>query len=215
MSLYEMRKSYTLSTLLEKDIDPNPMVQFKTWLSEALQGDLPDWVEVNAMTLSTSDGKGEVSSRIVLLKGLEQDRFWFYTNYDSDKAAQMESNSHVALCFLWQHIQRQVRVTGTVSKAPRDQSEAYFRKRPRDSQLGAIVSSQSSVVESREVLERRLAELKQQHGDSNPIPCPDNWGGYCVDPITIEFWQGRDSRLHDRLRYRKDALNWRVERLAP
>ncbi|OYP36001.1 pyridoxamine 5'-phosphate oxidase [Rhodopirellula sp. MGV] len=215
MSLYEMRKSYTLATLLEKDIDPNPMVQFKTWLADALQGDLPDWVEVNAMTLSTSDGHGNVTSRIVLLKGIEQDKFWFYTNYASEKAAQMEANPSVSLCFLWQHLQRQVRVTGTIAKAPRQQSIDYFHKRPRDSQFGAIVSSQSSVVESREVLEKRLAELKQQYGENDTIECPEDWGGYCVSPTAIEFWQGRESRLHDRLRYRSNGSDWVVERLAP
>ncbi|MCC9599363.1 pyridoxamine 5'-phosphate oxidase [Stieleria sp. JC731] len=215
MSLYEMRKSYTLATLLEKDIDPDPMVQFKKWLSEALQGDFPEWVEANAMTLSTSDAKGLVTSRVVLLKGLDEGKFWFYTNYSSDKAAQMDANPQVSLCFLWQHIQRQVRVTGTIEKSPREKSVEYFHKRPRDSQFGAIVSSQSSVVESREVLEKRLAELKQQYGEKDEIPCPEDWGGYCVRPTTIEFWQGRESRLHDRLRYRSEASAWSVERLAP
>ena len=214
MSLYEMRRIYKLGSLLEKDIDRDPMVQFRRWLEYASEGELPDWVEVNAMSLATSDREGEVTSRIVLLKGLEDGKFWFYTNYSSAKAAQMESNPRVSLCFLWQHVQRQVRIAGTIEKAPRDQSVRYFRSRPRDSQLGAIVSQQSSVVESREVLEKRLAELKQQYADSE-IPCPDDWGGYAVTPHQIEFWQGRESRLHDRLRYRKEDSDWVVERLSP
>lgn len=214
MSLYEMRRSYKLGSLLEKDIDRDPMVQFRRWLEYAGEGELPDWVEVNAMSLATSDREGAVTSRIVLLKGLEDGKFWFYTNYSSDKAVQMESNPRVSLCFLWQHVQRQVRIVGTIEKAPRDQSVRYFRSRPRDSQLGAIVSQQSGVIESREVMEKRLAELKQQYAEAE-IPCPDDWGGYAVTPHQIEFWQGRESRLHDRLRYRKEDSGWVVERLSP
>lgn len=214
MSLYEMRKSYRLGTLLEKDIALDPMVQFQSWLAEAAEGNLPDWIEVNAMTLSTADPGGQVSSRIVLLKGLEDNKFWFYTNYDSLKGRQMEANPRVSLCFLWQHIQRQVRVEGTVAKGPREQSRRYFHSRPRDSQFGAVVSDQSSVIESRDVLEKRLAELKTQYGEGE-IPCPENWGGYCVTPDRFEFWQGRESRLHDRMQYRREADRWLVERLSP
>lgn len=214
MSLYEMRRSYKLGSLLEKDADPDPMVQFRTWLNQAMEGDLPDWVETNAMTLSTSAPDGTITSRIVLLKGLDQGKFWFYTNYGSEKATQMEANPKVSLCFLWQHLQRQVRIEGTVQKLPREQSVSYFRKRPRDSQLGAIVSAQSRVIESRAVLEEQLEELKRRYTDGE-IPCPDDWGGYCVSPTRVEFWQGRQSRLHDRLRYRKEGLGWTIERLSP
>lgn len=214
MSLYEMRKSYTLGTLLEKDIDPDPMVQFRGWLSASMEGELPDWVEVNAMTLSTIGPEGHPTSRVVLLKSLDQGKFWFYTNYASQKAQQMSACPQVSLCFLWQHVQRQVRIEGTVEKASRDDSIAYFRKRPRDSQLGAIVSTQSSVIPSREVLESRLAELQEQYLEGQ-IPCPDDWGGYCVTPHRIEFWQGRESRLHDRIRYSRDGDRWTTERLAP
>ncbi len=214
MSLYEMRKSYRLGSLLEKDIAADPMVQFRKWLSEAAEGNLPDWVEINAMTLSTSEPNGELSSRIVLLKGLEQDKFWFYTNYDSLKGRQMAANRHVSLCFLWQHVQRQVRIEGSVEKAPREQSERYFHSRPRDSQLGAVVSAQSAVVPSREHLEKQLAELQQRYADGE-IPCPEDWGGYAVTPQRIEFWQGRESRLHDRIRYRFENSKWLIERLSP
>lgn len=209
-----MRRSYKLGRLLEKDIDPDPMVQFRGWLSEAAVGELPDWLEVNAMTLSTSDGQGSVTSRIVLLKGLEDGKFWFYTNYASQKAKQMEANPTVSLCFLWQHVQRQVRIEGTVEKASREQSTGYFRKRPRDSQLGAMVSQQSSVIASREVMEKNLQELKDRYAETE-IPCPDDWGGYCVTPCRIEFWQGRESRLHDRLRYCREGSRWNIERLSP
>jgi len=214
MSLYEMRRSYTLGGLDEKDADPDPLVQFHTWLKQAMQGDLPDWVEVNAMTLSTADARGNVSSRIVLLKGLEQGKFWFYTNYDSLKAEQIESNPRVSLCFLWQHLHRQIRIQGVAAKAPREQSDRYFRTRPRESQLGACVSDQSKVIDSRQVLERRLKELTDQYADGD-IPCPEQWGGYCVTPTEMEFWQGRERRLHDRLRYRSEGGRWTLERLAP
>lgn len=209
-----MRRSYKLGRLLEKDIARDPMVQFRTWLSAATEGELPDWMEANAMSLSTSDGEGGVTSRIVLLKGLEDGKFWFYTNYGSQKATQIEANPKVSLCFLWQHVQRQVRIEGTVQKASRDQSTSYFRKRPRDSQLGALVSQQSTVIASREVMEKHLEELKTRYAETE-IPCPEDWGGYCVTPSRIEFWQGRESRLHDRLRYFKAGSQWIVERLSP
>lgn len=214
MSLYEMRRNYTLKTLQETDVDPDPMVQFDSWLKEANVSDLPDWVETNAMTLATSDLSGNVTSRIVLLKGLDDGKFWFYTNYRSAKASQIESNPRVSLCFLWQHVQRQVRIEGTISKAPREQSERYFHMRPRDSQFGALVSDQSEVIASRDVLEQKLSELHQTYG-TGEIPCPESWGGYAVDPQSIEFWQGRQQRLHDRLQYSRTDSGWKLQRLAP
>ncbi|MEO1617935.1 MAG: pyridoxamine 5'-phosphate oxidase [Planctomycetota bacterium] len=214
MSLYEMRRSYTLGTLLEKDIEADPMVQFRKWLAEAGEGPPPEWLEINAMTLSTCTPGGAVSSRIVLLKGLEEDKFWFYSNYTSRKAEEMEQSPQVSLCFLWPHLQRQVRIEGTVAKAPRDASERYFGSRPRASQLGAVVSNQSSVIPNREILEARLRELQTRYAESE-IPCPETWGGYCVSPSSIEFWQGRESRLHDRIVYESDGGQWKTRRLAP
>ena len=176
MTIEEMRKNYTLAGLDEKDINSDPMVQFQTWFDEACQGQLPDWVETNAMTLSTTNGSGAISSRVVLLKGIDRGKFFFYTNYDSAKAAQMDSCPNVALCFLWMHLQRQVRVEGTIIKTDRERSETYFQRRPRASQLGARASVQSAVVANRQVLQDRMQELEQEF-DGQDIPCPENWGG--------------------------------------
>jgi len=214
MSLYEMRQNYTRGVLLEKDADADPMVQFRRWLDEAMAGEVPKWVEANAMTLATSDGTGNVTSRVVLLKGLDDGKFWFYTNYRSTKGQQIQANARVSLCFHWQHLERQVRIEGTAEKASREQSAKYFRTRPRGSQLGALLSEQSAVIASRDVLEQQLTELDQRHANGD-IPCPDFWGGYAVTPHRIEFWQGGASRLHDRLQYRRGEDRWVLERLSP
>lgn len=214
MTIEEMRKNYAKSGLDEKDIDLDPMVQFESWFEQANQSDLPDWMEVNAMTLSTSDGAGGLTSRVVLLKGIEDGKFFFYTNYDSAKANQMAASPSVALCFFWPHLQRQVRIVGTVSKTDRQRSEKYFASRPRGSQLGAHVSKQSSLVDDRSDLESRMAAL-QEHYDGVDVPCPENWGGYEVTPTEFEFWQGRPSRLHDRICYRIQGEAWAVVRLSP
>lgn len=214
MSLYEMRRSYTLGALLETDIDGDPVVQFRRWLDEATEAEAPSWLEVNAMTLATSDGENSVSSRVVLLKALEENKFWFYTNYTSQKARQMEQTKRASLCFLWQHVQRQVRVEGSVERAPREHSEEYFRTRPRASQLGAHVSDQSAPISDRQVLETKLDELEKQYAGKE-IPCPEHWGGYAVTPTKIEFWQGRESRLHDRIVYERSDDQWHIRRLAP
>jgi pyridoxamine-phosphate oxidase len=216
MSIEEMRKNYAMAGLNEQDIDRNPMVQFQRWFEEAQQPDLPDWVEVNAMTLSTADDKGKVTSRVVLLKGIESGKLFFYTNYDSTKGCQMKVNPRVSLCFFWPHLQRQVRIEGNVEKTDRAQSESYFQKRPRASQLGACVSQQSSMIENRQVLEQRMSELESEFAEAQ-VPCPDNWGGYEVSPIRFEFWQGRPSRLHDRVCFELQEGDgaWSIQRLSP
>ncbi|WP_146578944.1 pyridoxamine 5'-phosphate oxidase [Neorhodopirellula pilleata] len=215
----QMRQNYTLGGLSEQDVDSDPMVQFGNWFAEATEpgsaSGIPPWLEPNAMTLSTSDPDGTVSSRIVLLKGVERNAFVFYSNYASHKASQISANAHVALCFYWPHLQRQVLVQGGAAKIDRERSLEYFRSRPRDSQLGAHASTQSSVIASREVLEQRMDELRRRYPGETEIPLPENWGGYAVVPSWIEFWQGRTSRLHDRIVYRNENDAWTIERLSP
>lgn len=210
----EMRLNYALTELHEKDIDSDPMVQFRRWFDQAEQGDLPDWMEVNAMTLSTSDGMGNVTSRIVLLKGIDDGKFHFYTNYDSTKGQQIAAEPRVSLCFFWPHLQRQIRIEGSAEKVSAEQSERYFHSRPRSSQLGARVSRQSSVVASEQELAHRMEELSKEF-EGQEVPCPDNWGGYAVTPTRFEFWQGRPSRLHDRIVYKTSDQNWDIVRLSP
>ncbi|MFK8111570.1 MAG: pyridoxamine 5'-phosphate oxidase [Rubripirellula sp.] len=214
MSIEQMRKNYLMAGLSEEDVDSDPLVQFGHWFHQAQQPDLPDWVEVNAMTLSTSSPDGKVTSRVVLLKGVESGKLFFYTNYESEKGRQMLANPSVSLCFFWPHLQRQVRIQGRVSKTSRDQSSEYFHSRPRGSQLGALVSQQSSEIADRSVLEGRLAELESQHA-GQVVPCPEDWGGYEVAPTRLEFWQGRASRLHDRICYQWHNDAWKIVRLSP
>ncbi len=214
MSIHEMRKSYTLAGLAKSDVDADPMVQFQSWFEEAQQPDLPDWMEVNAMTLATADTEGKVTSRIVLLKGIEGGRLCFYTNYESEKGKQIAENPHVSLCFLWGHLQRQVRIQGIARKSDRSKSVHYFHSRPRESQLGAHVSRQSSVIDSSQTLNEQFSVLESKYNQQE-IPCPDHWGGYEVEPTRFEFWQGRPGRLHDRISYRRDGEQWQLSRLSP
>lgn len=215
MTIDQMRLSYTMAGLAESDLAADPIEQFHAWFRQAGADDVPPWLEINAMTLATAGPDGRVTCRIVLLKGIEDGKFVFYTNYRSEKADQMAANAAVALCFYWPHLQRQVRITGTVTQTARAASEAYFATRPRGSRLGAIISRQSQVIPGREHLEEQLQSLEAEYAGRDDIPCPDSWGGYAVDPKEIEFWQGRDSRLHDRLQYRRSDEGWTIVRLSP
>ncbi len=207
-----VRREYGLHGLLEEEAHENPFVQFGAWLEEARQVGV---LEPTAMTLATVGQDGTPSARIVLLKGFDEEGFVFFTNYASTKGHEIAGNAKVALVFFWAELERQVRIQGTATRVSREESEAYFHSRPLGSQLGAWASRQSTVVKSREVLEARLSELAAEY-EGKEIPLPPFWGGYRVAPATIELWQGRESRLHDRLRYTRDgASGWRRERLSP
>jgi pyridoxamine 5'-phosphate oxidase len=212
MSLSDLRREYSLAGLKESDLDPNPLTQFDKWFQQALAAGLP---EPNAMTLATATLDGKPSARIVLLKGLDERGFVFFTNYESQKGRELSANPQAALVCYWIELERQVRINGQVSCVSVEESEQYFRSRPLGSQLGAWASRQSEVVGGRKILEDRLAELTHEY-QSKPIPLPPYWGGYRVAPETIEFWQGRPNRLHDRLRYTLQSNNqWLIERLSP
>lgn len=211
MNLADMRKVYTKDSLDEADLNPEPLEQFRVWLEEAK--DEPAIIEPNAMILATVAASGQPSARAVLLKGLEERGFIFYSNYESRKAQELSVNPKAALVFNWLALERQVRVEGEVARLPRAESEAYHRTRPHGSQLGEWVSPQSRVIENRGVLEARLAAFKAKF--PNEVPLPEFWGGFVVAPQVVEFWQGRPSRLHDRLRYTRSGEGWQRERLAP
>jgi pyridoxamine 5'-phosphate oxidase len=213
-----MRRQYGTRShdgLDEQDVAADPMHQFERWFAEAEKSGL---LEPNAMVVSTADAQGRPSSRTVLLKGYDGRGFVFYTNYGSRKGSDLLVNPQVALLFPWHPLERQVIVTGRAERVGRDETAAYFRTRPHGSQLGAWASEQSRVIPSREALERRYAELAERYPEGEGVPVPPFWGGYRVAPETVEFWQGRSNRLHDRLRYRLDPAaptGWRVERLCP
>lgn len=207
-----MRKHYQHEGLVEEQLAADPVAQFTRWFHEADEAGV---AEPNAMVLSTADAEGRPSSRTVLLKGYDRRGFVFYTNYGSQKGSELSVNPHAALLFPWVAIARQVLVTGRVEKVGRDETAAYFRTRPHGSQLGAWASEQSSPVSSREVLEQRYAELERRYPEGEGVPVPPFWGGYRVVPERVEFWQGRENRLHDRLRYVAEGGGWRVERLCP
>lgn len=212
MSVADLRQNYTRAGLLEKDAATNPFDQFKTWFEQAVEAEL---LEPNAMTLATATPEGKPSARIVLLKGYDTDGFVFYTNYQSQKGQELTANPWGSLVFWWADLERQVRISGRIEKVSETESEEYFHSRPEGSQLGAWTSNQSQVIASREVLENRFQELQGKYADQE-IPRPPHWGGFRVIPDEIEFWQGRPSRLHDRLRYRLDEQrNWIRERLSP
>jgi pyridoxamine 5'-phosphate oxidase len=212
MNLAALRREYTLAGLSEADLAADPVEQFQKWFRQAVEGGI---LEPNAMVLATVNKEGVPSTRVVLLKVVDQRGFAFFTNYESRKARELAENPHAALTFPWTELERQVTILGSVTKVSREESLEYFKLRPRGSRLGAWVSTQSTVIPGREYLEAKLGELEDKY-PGEEVPLPPYWGGYLVVPDQIEFWQGRPNRLHDRLRYVRQADGgWRVERLSP
>ncbi|MBE9200287.1 MULTISPECIES: pyridoxamine 5'-phosphate oxidase [unclassified Nodularia (in: cyanobacteria)] len=208
----DLRKDYTLEGLSETEINPNPLIQFKKWFEQALAAQLP---EPNAMTLATATPDGQPSARMVLLKDFDERGFVLFTNYNSQKAQELAANPQAALVFWWAELERQVRIVGKVEKISSEQSDSYFEMRPPNSRLGAWASNQSEVIVGREVLEQQLQDFQRKY-ENQEVPRPPHWGGYRIIPREIEFWQGRSSRLHDRLLYtRANNNNWKIERLSP
>lgn len=210
-SIAELRREYSRQILAEAEVADNPIDQFTEWFQQALSAELLD---ANAMTLATASKDGHPSARIVLLKGVEETGFQFYTNYSSRKGQELTENPHAALCFFWPSLERQVRIEGRVKKLSRATSEEYFKQRPRESRLGAWASNQSSKVDSREVLEKKFEEVRKKF-EGEEIPLPDFWGGFVLQPERVEFWQGRKGRMHDRICYEKQNDGWNIFRLSP
>lgn len=212
-SVADIRKEYSLKELGLEDLADTPFVQFDKWWKEAIASNID---EVNAMTLCTCNSQGRPSARIVLLKGYDESGFTFFSNYDSHKAQDIEDNNHVALLFFWKELQRQVRIEGVVKKISEAESDTYFNSRPNGSKMGAWASPQSRVIESRKELEEKVKAVAEQFKNKE-IERPQNWGGYKVEPQCVEFWQGRESRLHDRFQFarQQSKSGWSIERLAP
>ena len=207
------RKDYSLASLSEDSVNADPIKQFEQWLSEVRT---TDQIEPTAMNIATATDAGDISSRMVLLKAVDSSGFSFFTNYDSQKSQDLAANANAAICFWWSSLERQVRVQGKVVKVSAQESDKYFNSRPRGSRIGAIASQQSQVIASSEILEQQVESVALQYQDQEEIPRPEYWGGYRVEPSMIEFWQGRPSRLHDRIRYVLDSSgHWQIERLSP
>jgi pyridoxamine 5'-phosphate oxidase len=211
-NIADLRKEYSRATLDMSTIQKNPIKQFEKWFDEAI---LAGVSEPNAMHLATVNEEGKPSSRIVLLKGLEQNQFVFYTNYQSKKGRELEKNPACALTFFWVDIERQVRIEGVASRVEGAMSDKYFQSRPRGSQIGAWSSPQSAVIKDRSLIEERAIQMEKKFENEKVLPRPNQWGGYQIDPLMIEFWQGRASRLHDRIMFTKVDGVWRIDRLAP
>lgn len=210
--LSDLRREYRKRILRIKDLADTPSEQFQRWFAEAQQAGVP---EPNATTLATATPSGRPSARMVLLKGVDARGFAFFTNYESRKARELEANPQAALVFWWQVLERQVRVEGQVRRMGAEEADAYFRSRPRESQLSAHASPQSQPVESRKALKERFSEVRTCY-EGQEVPRPEHWGGFLLEPEAVEFWQGRPGRLHDRLRYRRtEEGTWTIERLAP
>ncbi len=208
----DLRKNYTFGGLSETEVDPNPFVQFQQWFDQALQAQI---TEPNAMTLATVTANGQPRARMVLLKKFDRSGFVFYTNYNGHKGQELADNPQAALVFWWAELERQVRIEGRVEKVREQESDEYFHSRPKNSRLGAWASNQSQVVENREVLAAQLQQLEAKY-ENQEIPRPPHWGGFRVIPTVIEFWQGRPSRLHDRLQYQRvNGEQWLIQRLSP
>jgi pyridoxamine 5'-phosphate oxidase len=210
-TIADIRKEYSKQSMDAKDLASDPIEQFKSWFNQALDSKV---LEPNAMNLATVNSNGGVSSRIVLIKDIDEDGIVFYTNYESEKGLQMLQNRQVAVNFFWPELERQVRFEGVISKVSVERSSTYFNSRPRGSQIGAWVSPQSTIIADRAYLEARQKELEEKF-DGQEIPRPEHWGGYKIRMKMIEFWQGRPSRLHDRIRYQLVNTDWKMDRLAP
>ena len=211
-SIADIRKDYSSEKLSEERIPADPIQQFGIWWNEAIKSEID---EVNAMTLATASSDGFPSARIVLLKGYDENGFIFFTNYQSFKGTQLEENPKACLVFFWKELERQVRITGFVTKTSEKESDTYFKSRPFASQIGAVVSPQSRVIQDRNTLDTKFNKLSVELNEKE-LKRPPHWGGYCVRPVIMEFWQGRTSRLHDRIQYTlTEKGNWKIERLAP
>lgn len=210
--LTDYRKSYNKDSLSKEIMESNPIKQFQNWFHEVEEKGGVE--EANAMTVSTVDENGFPKNRVVLLKKFDDNGFYFYTNYNSDKGRAIAQNSKVCLSFFWPNLERQVIIRGIAEKTSEADSTEYFHSRPKGSQIGAMASPQSEVIESREFLENNLSQLQEKYKNSE-VPKPEYWGGYLINPLSIEFWQGRPNRLHDRILYTKLESDWKMERLAP